>query len=215
MSLLGTALLGWLVSFLGQLPLGNTSITATQIAVGETIKKAWLFSFGVALVEIIYLRFALSGMNWVVAHQTFFYILNWVSILLFLSLGIWSIAAAGKKKEQKKAPLLNNKLNRFLLGLSMSAVNPIQIPFWFTWSVAFIKSGGLIPANPNYNAFTIGAGLGTISGLAVYIYAGKWLINKLNAGQSGLNKFMGGVFILTALIQFYKLVISPMVNGKS
>ena len=73
MSILGTAFLGWLVSFLGQLPLGNTSITATQIGVDETVKNAWLFSIGVALVEIIYLRVALSGMNSVVAHETFFF----------------------------------------------------------------------------------------------------------------------------------------------
>ena len=214
MSILGTAFLGWLVSFLGQLPLGNTSITATQIGVEENVKNAWLFSIGVALVEIIYLRIALSGMNWVVEHETFFLVLNWISIALFLGLGIATIIAANKKQEQKKAILLNNKLNRFVLGVSMSAVNPIQVPFWFTWSIALIKSGGLQTNNISYNAFTIGAGIGTITGLAVYIYAGKWLIKKLNAGQSGVSKFMGGVFILTALIQLYKVVIAPAIKGK-
>ena len=214
MSIIGTAALGWLVSFLGQLPLGNTSITSTQIAVAEGIKKAWLFSIGVAIVEIIYLRIALSGMNWVVAHHTFFEVLNWFAILLFLGLGIFTIISANKKKDQKKALLLNNKLNRFVLGLTISAVNPIQIPFWFTWSVALIKSGALTPSNSHYDAFTIGAGVGTISGLALYMYAGKWLIQKLNAGQAGLSRFMGGVFILTALIQFYKVVISPLLKGK-
>lgn len=213
MNLVVTASLGWLVSFLGQLPLGNTSITATQIGVEETIKKAWLFSIGVALIEIIYLRIALSGMNWVVSHQTFFAILNWLAIALFLFLGVFTILSANKKQE-KKALLLDNKLNRFALGVTMSAVNPIQIPFWFTWSVALIKSGGLLPQNPFYNAFTIGAGLGTLTGLGVYIHAGKWLIKKLNAGQSAVNKFMGAVFILTALIQLYKVVISPLIKGK-
>ncbi len=206
--------MGWLVSFLGQLPLGNTSITATQIGVEESIKKAWLFSIGVALIEVIYLRVALSGMNWVVAHQTFFTVLNWLTIFLFLALGIVSLVSANKHKEKKKALLLNNKLNRFVLGVTMSAINPIQIPFWFTWSVALIKSGTLTTTNASYNAFTTGAGLGTITGLAVYIYAGKWLIKKLKAGQSSVNKFMGAVFILTALIQFYNVVIKPMVKGK-
>ncbi len=215
MSLLGTALLGWLVSFLGQLPLGNTSITSTQIAVEENIQKAWQFSIGVAIVEVIYLRIALSGMNWVVAHQLFFEILNWLAIALFLGLGIYTLVQANRKHEtSKKAPLLNNNLNRFLLGLSMSAVNPIQIPFWFTWSVAFIKSGALATDPASYNAFTLGAGTGTITGLAIYIYAGKWLINKLKAGQSAVNKFMGAVFILTALIQLYKVVIAPMIKGR-
>lgn len=214
MSVIGTALLGWLVSFLGQLPLGNTSITATQITIEESVRKAWQFSIGVAIVEVIYLRIALSGMNWVVAHQTFFLILNYLAIALFLGLGIFTLIQANKTTQKKKPPLLNNKLNRFVLGLSMSAVNPIQIPFWFTWSVAFIKSGALATNEISYNAFTVGAGMGTITGFAVYIYAGKWLINKLKAGQSAVNKFMGAVFILTALIQLYKVVIAPMIKGK-
>ncbi len=214
MSIIGTALLGWLVSFLGQLPLGNTSVTATQIAVDESVRKAWLFSFGVAIVEIIYLRVALSGMGWVVAHPVFFEVLNWLAIALFLGLGIFTLVEANKTKPKTKPPLLNNTLNRFALGLSMSAVNPIQIPFWFTWSVAFIKSGALATNDVSYNAFTIGAGTGTIAGLAVYIYAGKWLITKLKAGQSGVNKFVGLVFILTALIQLYKVVIAPMLKSK-
>lgn len=214
MSFIGTALLGWLVSFLGQLPLGNMSITATQIGLEEGFKKAWQFSLGVAIIEIIYLRIALSGMNWVVAHNLFFNVLNWMAILLFLTLGIVSIIAASKKKEQKKALLLNNKISRFLLGVTMSAINPVQIPFWFTWSVSLIKSEMLTPSNEYYNYFTIGAGTGTLTGLGFYIYGGKWLIKKLNASQSAINKFMGGVFILTALIQFYKVVISPLLKSK-
>ncbi len=214
MSFIGTALLGWLVSFLGQLPLGNTSITSTQIAVDEGFKNGWLFSVGVAIVEVIYLRIALSGMNWVVEHEVFFNVLNWLAILLFLALGIFSILAAGKKNEEKKALLLNNQLNRFVLGVTMSAVNPIQIPFWFTWSISLIKSGLLNPSGEYYNLFTIGAGLGTIAGLALYMYAGKWLIKKLNASHSGVNKFMGAVFIFTAVLQFYKVVISPLIKGK-
>ncbi len=214
MNIIGTAALGWLVSFLGQLPLGNMSITSTQITMEEGFKKAWQFSIGVAIVEMIYLRVALSGMNWVVAHKTFFEVLNWIAILLFLTLGIVTIVSASKQKKDKKAVLLNNKLNRFLLGLSMSAVNPIQIPFWFTWSVALIKSGALTPSLAHYNAFTVGAGIGTISGLVVYMYGGKWLITKLNAKQSAMSKFMGAIFILTAFIQLYKVVIEPMIKGK-
>ena len=76
MDVLLTTLLGLLVSFLGQLPLGNLSITATQIGLEEGINRAWMYSIGIAIVEMIYLRVALSGMNWVIAHHTFFTIIN-------------------------------------------------------------------------------------------------------------------------------------------
>lgn len=207
-----TALLGMLVSFLGQLPLGNMSITATQIGLAEGVRKAWLFSIGVAIIEMIYLRVALSGMNWVVTHHTFFTVLNWLAIALFLTLGIISFVSAARQTKDKKAVLLNNKLNRFVLGATMSAVNPIQIPFWFTWGIWFINAGLLAPDNLHYNFFTAGAGAGTIAGLALYIHAGKWLVKKLNASNKGMNKFMGVIFIITALIQLYKVVIEPMMK---
>ncbi|WP_170971107.1 LysE family translocator [Ilyomonas limi] len=212
MDVLLTLLLGLLVSFLGQLPLGNLNIIATQIGLEENFKKAWLFSIGAAIVEMIYLRIALSGMNWVVAHQTFFTILNWVAILLFLTLGILSFTMAHKQAADKKTILLNNKINRFVLGVTMSAVNPVQIPFWFTWGITLINAGLLYPNNLDYNMFTIGAGTGTIAGLAVYIHAGNRIAKKLKASNKGMNKFMGAVFIFTALIQLYKVVIVPMMK---
>jgi threonine/homoserine/homoserine lactone efflux protein len=212
MDVLLTALLGLVVSFLGQLPLGNLSITATQIGLEEGFKRAWMYSIGVAIVEMIYLRIALSGMNWVIAHHTFFTILNWMAIILFLTLGVVSFVSASKQTKDKKTVLLNNELNRFVLGVTMSGINPVQIPFWFTWSITLINAGLLMPNNLNYNMFTAGAGTGTIAGLAVYIHAGNWIVKKLKASNKGMNKFMGAVFIFTALIQLYKVVIEPMIK---
>ena len=49
-------LIGWVVSFLGQLPLGTMSLTATQIAVEENFKNAWKYAIGVTIIETVYLR---------------------------------------------------------------------------------------------------------------------------------------------------------------
>lgn len=100
-------------------------------------------------------------------------------------------------------------MDRFLLGLSISAVNPVQIPFWFTWSLYLINGKLLPPNQASYNFFTAGAGAGTLAGLAVYIYGGKWAIQKMKANNKSLNKFMGIIFILVALFQLYKMVYVP------
>src|SRR5450432_1717427 len=117
-------LLGILLSFLGQLPIGTMSLTATQIAVHENFRNAWKYSFGVALVEMVYLRIVLSGLQWIMHHQSLFNIFNWITFVFFLVLGIWGFISAHKQETDKKALLLNNKLDRFILGLSMSALNP-------------------------------------------------------------------------------------------
>ncbi len=203
--------LGWLVSFLGQLPLGNMSFTSTQVCIQEGVKKAWYFALGVAIVEMIYLRFALTGMDWVVQHRSWFLALGWLTVVMFLVLGVLAFRTAGKQSKEKKSILLDNKLNRFLLGLMMSALNPVQIPFWFLWTSTFIQTKVLPVATIPFNTFTAGAGLGTLSGLAVYIHGGNWLVNKMKTSNKTLNKIMGIVFIITALIQLYRMIWKPFI----
>ena len=207
------ALCAMLISFLGQLPLGNMNLTSTQLSVQEGYKQAWLFGSGIALVEVIYLRFSLMGMDWVRKNETLFIILGWLTVALFLVLGVATFIAASKQqKKESKGLLLKSKMNRFVLGLSISAINPAQIPFWFIWSTYLVEHNILEPKMSHYNAFTIGAGIGTLAGEALYIHGGKWLIEKLKASNKKINYFMAIVFIVTALIQLYKMITSPGVS---
>ena len=197
---------GFLVSFLGQLPLGTMSITSTQIAVQENFRSAWKYAIGVALVEIIYLRLTLSGVDWIMQHKLFFEILGWLTVVIFLILGVVSFITAQKQTKEKKALLLDNKISRFLLGLSMSALNPAQIPFWFLWSSILLNNGTLHSNFLEFNCFTIGCGTGTIAGLALYMYGGNWLITKMNTSNKTLNIVMGIIFIIAALVQLYRMI---------
>ena len=210
-TMLTTLFFGFLVSFLGQLPLGNMSFTATQVGLQEGFKKAWQFAIGVVIIEMIYLRFALIGMDWVVMHRMVFLGLGWLTVVLFLVLGIMAFITARKQQVEKKALVLNNNIHRFLLGMMMSALNPVQIPFWFLWTSTLIQAK-MLAVNPfAYNLFTIGAGTGTIAGLAVYIHGGNWLVNKLKTSNKTLNMVMGIIFLLTALLQLYRIVYKPFI----
>ncbi|HET9744778.1 MAG TPA: LysE family transporter [Chitinophagaceae bacterium] len=200
-------LIGSLISFLGQLPLGNMNLTATQISVQESIKNAWKYGIGIVLVELTYLRLALTGMDWVVEHKQIFTIMGWVTVVMFIILGVLAFVIARKQTSaKKKGLLLDNKMNRFLLGIIVSGVNPAQIPFWFIWSTQLINSNALAPTTAQFNLFTAGAGVGSVAGLAVYIHGGKWIINRMKTTNRKLNVFMGIVFILAGLFQLYNML---------
>lgn len=201
------------ISFLGQLPFGNMNLTATQLAVQEGYKNAWKYAIGIVLIEIIYLRLALTAMDWIVEHRLIFDIMNWLTVVVFFALGVFSLIMARRQTSNKKGLLLNNKLDRFLLGVSVSAFNPAQIPFWFIWSTQLIQSKVLHTTFLDFNLFTGGAAVGSIAGLAVYIYGGKWVIEKMKASNKQLNTFMGIVFILAALWQLYNILFKPGITG--
>jgi threonine/homoserine/homoserine lactone efflux protein len=126
--------------------------------------------------------------------QNYFLALGWLTVVLFLVLGVMAFITARKQQEEKKALILNNTIHRFLLGMMMSALNPVQIPFWFLWTSTLIQAKILAVNTLAYNLFTIGAGTGTIAGLAVYIHGGNWLVNKLKTSNKTLNMEWGLFF---------------------
>src|SRR6187397_1862177 len=119
---------GFSVSFLGQLPLGNLNVAATQIGVEENFKNAWLFSIAGAIVEVVYLRLALNSSEWMMHNKMLFNTISWFTVVLFYTLGFLSIRKAVLQKEPpKKGLLIDNNVNRFVLGFMLSIVNPMQI----------------------------------------------------------------------------------------
>jgi threonine/homoserine/homoserine lactone efflux protein len=204
-SLLRVFMTGMLISFLGTLPLGSLNVSAMQVAVEENVRNAIRFALGVALVEILYVRVSLQAMHWVEAHQLVFRVLEWSTVLLFVVLAVSSFISAGNKAGEKKSLLLGNRLNRFWLGFSMSAVNPVQIPFWFIWSTYLVSTGVLATTGIAYNSYTAGIGLGTLAGLGVFIFGGRWVVRKMKAGHKIINRVVGMVFLVSAIIQLYRL----------
>jgi threonine/homoserine/homoserine lactone efflux protein len=201
---------GLLISFLGSLPLGTLNIAAMQIAIAENNRNAIKFAVGVAIVEILYVRVSLTGVNWVVQHKKMFYVLEWLTVVLFVVLSISSFIAARKKEGDQKNVLLKNNINRFMLGLGMSAINPVQIPFWFLWSTYLISNGILNTANTSYNIYIAGIGTGTLVGLAIFIFAGKYIVKKIGSGAKALNIFVGIVFLVSAGVQCYRVITKPL-----
>ena len=102
--------------------------------------------------------------------------------------------------------MLSNTVHRFWLGVMMSAVNPVQIPFWFGWSTVLFTRNILHPTESNYLTYIAGIGLGTLAGNCLFIFGGKLLVSKLNTNQHLLQIIIGCVFGLTALIQLWKMI---------
>ncbi|MFV0605463.1 MAG: LysE family translocator [Niabella sp.] len=197
---------GLLVSFLGSLPLGTLNIAAMQIAITEGVKNAILFSLGSLTAEIIYVRLSLVAMDWVRRQEKIFKMLEWLTLIIILGLAIASFYAALHPSVSKNI-LLNNNLPSYLLGLVMSAVNPVQIPFWFGWSTVLFSKGVLRANNGDYNAYIVGIGFGTLLGNCVFIFGGRLVADRIQNNQALLNYIIGGVFVITALIQLWRMFI--------
>ncbi|MGB2704947.1 MAG: LysE family transporter, partial [Chitinophagaceae bacterium] len=174
------------VSFIGSLPLGTLNIAAMQISVSDGVMAAMLFSFGSLLVEIIYVRISLVAMDWIRKQEKLLKALEWVTLLIVLALAFSSFYAAMHPKVEKNF-VLDSPLPKFLLGMVMCAVNPVQIPFWFGWSTVLFTKKVLLPRNDHYNSYIIGIGIGTFIGNCVFIFGGLLIAARINNNQHILN----------------------------
>jgi threonine/homoserine/homoserine lactone efflux protein len=195
---------GFIISFLGSLPLGTLNIAAMQIGITDGISPALWFSAGSLTAEIIYVRLSLVAMDWVRKQEKLLKALEWVTFIIVLALAISSFWAAAHPSVGENV-ILSSGMHRGLLGFTMSLINPVQIPFWFGWSTVLFTKKILKPETGNYNFYILGIGIGTFAGNCIFIFGGRILVDHLNASQHLLNWIIGGVFLFTALFQLYRI----------
>ncbi len=195
---------GMLVSFLGSLPLGTLNIAAMQISVSDGVTQAMLFSAGSLLVEIIYVRLSLVAMDWIRKQEKVLKALEWITLVIVVALAASSFYAALNPAVEKNI-VLDSPLPKFLLGVVMCAVNPVQIPFWFGWSTVLFTKKVLLPRKDHYNSYIIGIGLGTFIGNCVFIFGGLLIASKISNNQDILNWIIGGIFAVTAILQLWRI----------
>jgi threonine/homoserine/homoserine lactone efflux protein len=198
-------LMGLLVSFLGSLPMGTLNVAAMQISVSDGVLSAMQFSLGSLLVEAVYVRLSLVAMDWVRKQEKIFRILEWVTLAIVVVLAIASFYAAMHPSVQKNV-FLSSTLPFVVMGATMCAVSPGQIPFWFAWSTVLFTKKILLPKNSYYNTYILGIALGTFGGNCVFIFGGQLVADKLNHRQDIVNWVIGSIFAATALFQLWKIV---------
>jgi len=205
--------IGLLISFLGSLPLGTLNIAAMQISISDGAWTAIQFSLGSLLAEMIYVRLSLVAMDWVRKNEFLFKILEWITLVIVIVLAVSSFHAA-LNPSQKESVVLSSTLPKILLGFTMSAVSPAQIPFWFGWSTVLLTKKILLPIGKHYNFYIIGIGLGTLIGNCVFIFGGRLVANKLENSHQVINFVIGGIFVVTAIIQIWKMARKKSVTHK-
>lgn len=138
------------ISFLGSLPLGTMNVTATNIAVKDGTYAGIQFMFGALAIETVCLCITLAGMEWVRKQQKLYRAFEWLTAILILILAIGSFIAAYNMKSFGSNAFTVYNISPFLLGLLLGTLNPMHIPFWFTWTTILINKKLSYPAKKIY-----------------------------------------------------------------
>jgi len=187
---------GLLISFLGALPLGSLNITVFDISATQGIQNALLFAFAAIFIELLYVRLTLWGSNKIVLEGKWVYIVFSLAITLLLYLGISSLLTATQVGELSLTKSALPKITSpILLGLLLSALNPLQIPFWFTWNKVLESKEILEHKTISFISYMFGIGAGTLIGMLIFIYAGKLIVDSYSKYAQWSNFLLGLLYV--------------------
>ncbi len=204
---------GFLISFLGGLPLGNLNVTAVRITLADGVGKAYQFSLGVVLIEMLYMFFCMQGVAMAHQYAAAFMTLRWLMVFLLLIMAagcFMPLLKKGREGTSPNQPKNNGKTKiaaGFVLGLALSAINVLQIPYWTGWITIAMQNSWV---GKGYTAwiFILAAGWGTFTCLTIFIVVGKKLSSWLMRNKKAQDLVFGIVFLTVALAQLY-LIVKP------
>lgn len=198
--------IGGFISLMGTLPFGVLNVLAFTIGAKESVADALLFSSGVVIAEVLIVACCLKWFQFLFRKKRLWEVLQYLMIGFIFFLAIQQIQQIGTPVAQK-TDLLASKFPRFFLGLSLSALNPSQFPFWIAWN-GVLANKGLLETTRNRLFYLLGIGSGTFCGLACFILVSGWFQQSSGLFHSTAYYItLSVIFALTGTALLYKLLI--------
>ncbi len=198
-------LIAWamIISFAGSLPLGTLNLTVANFSFTDDLPGATMFSVAAIFIEMLLVRIALMAVQQLEKLKRLVLYFNLIAGGVLLLLAFNSLMAAWQKLEFR-AELPFTGLHPFVLGLLLSIINPLHVPFWIGWTAVLKSKNVLDDSDASQNFYVLAIGLGTTMAFGLYALAGRFLIDHLLLQHVLLNWIVGITLLVTALAQLYK-----------
>lgn len=199
-------LVGFVVSFIGSIPLGYLNVIGFQIYSEFGIENLVQYLLGVVFVEAFVIYFTLIFANRLVSNIKLMRVIDvfGVFFLLFLAFSFYSYSnqTATNSNYLQKYIIYSP----FLIGLLLSSINFLQLPFWTGWNL-YLINGNYIAAAKALKFYYIGGTLmGTFAGMMGFVF----FLNTIAQNGAHFSKYLFAiiiplVFIVLACLQGYKV----------
>ncbi len=195
---------GLLVSFAGSLPLGIVNFSLLQISARDGNHAAILFALGSLLAEIIYIRGTLFLMGKVLKNAVIVTSIHWISLIVLVSFGVASIMSAFGPWESTH--VVSENMPKFVAGLLLMAINPMQIVFWGGWLTILLEKNIMQSSSSSFHVFTCGAAAGAMIASLLFILGGQIFEEIFTPGNQYIHIGIGIILLSTAAYQLFSMI---------
>jgi threonine/homoserine/homoserine lactone efflux protein len=197
-----TFLIGFLMNFIGYVPLGNINLTVVKLAINRGMRQVWYFLIAFSLVELIFTFCIMKFAEWFSGQANLLNVLDWVLIAVFLTMGTitW--------KNHKQAPKEDfSRRDSIKLGILLGFVNPMQLPFWLIGGTYVISKGWILTGNTALLIFSIGSAFGSFMCLYGFAHFARYIQNKFSLSSHLINRSIAILLFALALYYIVKLAL--------
>jgi len=189
-------LVGFLVSFLGSLPLGYLNIIGFQIYNEKGIQSLIFYLLGVIAVESIVIYFTLIFAQKLNSNRKLLQIIEAFTIVFFFLLAYLFYSQSQRTVSEENYLSVYLTFSAFAVGLICNGLNFMQIPFWLSWNL-YVVNANYIDLNKKRQFYYIG---GTLIGSFTGIFTIVMVLNYATKSASLLS-----AYLLSAVIPLFFL----------
>ncbi len=197
--------LGFVLSFIGSLPLGLINVTVAETAMRRGNKVALWVALGAALVEYFQafavIRFSYLLVEIPLVEQFFHYF----ALLLFLVLAFYYFFGA-KPADFSVYSDFKSGVKPFLKGVAVSSLNFMVFPYWLFYG-AFLHEKGLLALDTwSVLDFSLGVMLGAYAVFFLYARMGRWIFLHAKGFVRRTHAIVGWIFLVLGFYQLYSVL---------
>ena len=201
-------LVGFVVSFVGSIPLGYLNVIGFDIYNQSGLNSVIPYLLGVISVEVFVIYFTLIFAEQLMNNKKLLKYIEGFSVLFMFILAYIFYASATHSNSETS--VLNEYRDRtpYFVGIFLSVLNFIQFPFWVGWNLYLLKGKYIeITASKKY-FYVLGTFLGTFFGMLGLILSLHFLTSQTDFLAKYLMRFIiPFVFVglgLYQVIQFWR-----------
>lgn len=203
-----TALVGFLFGFIGSMPIaGPIAVLVLARALEGRLASALKVGIGGAVAETAYALLAFWGFSELLAADAWIVpVSRGAAAVILLGLGIVFLRRE-PTAVAAPPPAPGRDVGAFLLGLSISGLNPTLIATW-TAAATTLFSTGLVAFSPGLAVpFGLGAGLGIAAWTVVLVrIVARYRDRFEPATIDRMVRWMGGFLLLVSLLFAWRLI---------
>lgn len=199
-------LIGFLVSFVGSLPLGYLNIIGVEIFSKLGINSLVSYLLGVILVEAVVIYFTVVFANQLAENKKLMKFIDFFAVFFFLLLAYLFYAHSNQTTEEHNYLEDYVQYSSFLIGMVLCGLNFLQIPFWMGWNLYLMNANAISLAQKLKFYYILGTLVGTFFGMLAVIV----LLDSLSQSTLSFSKYIMPIviplfFVVLAFIQMVKV----------